>query len=168
DQIFQFVDYINTHLTRKNDFSKDFIMKSCLVLTDLEVKYKVDNFNDKNLSLIRQHWPSIKQAVQYGVDLANSFGSDAEPLTSVNALIPIAYYVFKNPGKTFRGTSDFEARNRELIRQWLIMALLKGAFGRASDTLLKDIRENIKASANPGADFPVQAINETIRKTGLS
>ena len=60
-------------------------MKSCLVLTDLPVVYKVQNFNNANLSLIRQQWPAIKKAVERGVDLANSFGIDRDNLTSVNA-----------------------------------------------------------------------------------
>ncbi len=74
DEIFNFVDRVNTQLTRRNDFDKDFIMKSCLVLTDLPVAYKVQNFNNANLTTIRQHWPKIKKAVEQGTDLANSFG----------------------------------------------------------------------------------------------
>ena len=37
EEMFNFVDRVNTQLTRRNDFDKDFIMKSCLVLTDLPV-----------------------------------------------------------------------------------------------------------------------------------
>lgn len=168
EEIFNFVDQVNTQLTRRNDFDKDFIMKSCLVLTDLPVAYKVQNFNNANLSLIRQHWPAIKKAVERGVDLANSFGIDRDNLTSANSLIPIIYYLFKNPKTSLRGATPFDARNAGRIRQWLIMALLKGAFGRASDNLLRDIRANIQALSNPGTDFPVDAINTTIGKTGLS
>ena len=43
-------------------------MKSCLVLTDLPVAYKVQNFNNANLTTIRQHWPKIKKAVEQGTD----------------------------------------------------------------------------------------------------
>lgn len=168
DEIFNFVDYINRGLTRENDFDKDFIMKSCLVLTDLAVVYKVQNFDAKNLTKIRENWPDIRSAVQRGVDLANSFGIDKENLTSVNALIPIIYFLFKNPTVTLRGTTPFEVRNAELIRRWLIMALLKGAFGRASDGLLHNIRASIQDTACPGSDFPVRAINTIFAKTGLS
>ena len=168
EEIFDFVDRVNTRPTRRNNFDKDFVMKSCLVLTDLPVAYKVQNFNNDNLSQIRQHWPAVKKAVEHGVDLANSFGIDRDNLTSVNALIPIIYYLFKNPGATLRGSTPFDARNAENIRRWLITALLKGAFGRASDSLLRNIRENIRALPNPGADFPVDSINATIVKTGLS
>ena len=56
EEIFNFVDHVNTELTRCNDFDKDFIMKSCLVLTDLPVAYKVHNFSNANLAIIRQNW----------------------------------------------------------------------------------------------------------------
>lgn len=168
DEIFSFVDTVNTELTRRNDFDKDFIMKSCLVLTDLPVVYKVQNFNNSNLELIRREWPAIKQAVKRGVDLANSFGIDRDNLTSVNALIPIIYFFLKNPSTTLRGSTPFDARNADRIRRWLIMALLKGAFGRASDGLLTGIRSKIQALSNPGADFPLEEINAAIAATGLT
>lgn len=167
EEIFNFVDYVNRELPRRNDFNKDFIMKTCLVLTDLPVAYKVQNFNNANLSAIRLNWSGIKKAVERGVGLVNLFGIDRDNLTSANALIPIIYYFFKNPSVTLRGSTPFDARNADCIRAWLITSLLKGAFGRASDNLLRDIRANIAACA-PGADFPVDAINATVAKTGLS
>jgi len=168
DEVFKFVDHLNSDLSRKNDFDKDFIMKSCLVLTDLPVVYKVENFNNKNLDLIRREWPNIKEAIEAGVNLINSFGVDRENLTSVNAIIPIMYFFFKNPGQTLLGTTPFEVNNSSRIRRWLIMVLLKGAFGRASDGLLNGIRSKIQATETPGADFPVQEINSFISQTGMS
>jgi uncharacterized protein with ParB-like and HNH nuclease domain len=168
EEIFSFVDRVNSQLTRRNELDKDFIMKSCLVLSDLPVVYKVQNFNEQNLALIRENWSGIKKAVERGVDLTNSFGIDRDNLTSANALIPITYYLYKNPTVTLRGSTPFEARNAENIRRWLIMALLKGAFGRASDGLLKDIRVCINALPNPGSDFPVAEITTIFARTGLS
>jgi hypothetical protein len=143
-------------------------MKSCLVITDLPVAYKVQNFNNTNLTTIRQHWPRIKKATEQGVDLANSFGIDRDNLTSANALIPIIYYLFKNPGVSLRGSTPFEARNANWIRRWLIMALLNGVFGGTSDNMLRDIRASLQGMSAAGADFPIDAINITIRKAGRS
>ena len=137
-------------------------MKSCLVLTDLPVAYKVQNFNIANLMTIRQHWPKIKKSVEFGVDLANSFGIDRDNLTSANALIPIIYYLFKNPAVSLRGSTPFEARNADAIRRWLIMALLNGVFGGTSDNMLRDIRASLQEMSDAGSDFPIEAINITI------
>ena len=168
DEIFNFVDRINTQLIRRNDFDKDFIMKSCLVLTDLSVAYKVRNFNNTNLATIRQHWPVIKKAVERGVNLANSFGIDRDNLTSANALIPIIYYLSKNPDVTLMGSTPFEARNADRIRRWLIMALLNGVFGGTSDNMLRDIRASLQAMSGAGANFPIDTINTMIQKAGRS
>ena len=63
EEIYNFVDTINGRLDRKNDVSKDFIMKACLVLSDLNHVYKVNNFTNHNLSVIRKNWPEIKNAI---------------------------------------------------------------------------------------------------------
>jgi uncharacterized protein with ParB-like and HNH nuclease domain len=167
DEIFKFVDSLNTAHSRKNDFDKDFIMKSCLVLTDLPVVYKVQNFDNTNLELIRDQWESIKYAIRAGVNLINSFGIDRENLTSVNAVIPIIYYLHKSQGKTLLGSTPFDVKNADRIRRWLIMVLLKGAFGRAADGLLIGIRSKIHVLADPHSDFPLEEINAQIDKTGM-
>lgn len=167
EEIFSFVDSLNADHTRRNDFDKDFIMKSCLVLTDLPVVYKVQNFNNSNLELIRNRWGDIKSAIRAGVSLVNSFGIDRENLTSVNALIPIIYFLYKNPNTSLLGSTPFDAKNADRIRRWLIMVLLKGAFGRAADGLLSSIRSKIHAVANPGADFPLDEVNAVIDTTGM-
>jgi Protein of unknown function DUF262 len=168
EEIFSFVDRLNTQLTGKNNFDKDFIMKSCLVLSGLAVVYKVENFNEKNLAVIREKWDSIKTSIEASVDLANSFGIDRDNLTSVNALIPIAHFVFKRSLTSLRGSTPYEARNSELIRRWLIMALIKGAFGRAADGLLNDIRKTIDGLTGGEPDFPATQITQIFVKTGLS
>lgn len=167
EEIFGFLDHVNAELTRKNDFDKDFIMKSCLVLSDLPVVYKVQHFNVNNLEIIRQKWDDIKSAIERGVDLANSFGIDEHNLTSVNALIPILYFMYKNPSITFQGSTNYERNNKNIIRRWLIMALLKGAFGRASDGLLANIRAIIE-KLQKGDDFPIASITEVFARTGLA
>jgi uncharacterized protein with ParB-like and HNH nuclease domain len=167
EQIFGFVDSINSQLTKPNDFDKDFVMKSCLVLSDLPVVYKVQNFNNDNLELIRRNWESIKSAIWRGVDLINSFGIDRNNLTSVNAIIPVMYYLLKHPGLTLRGSTTFEVANSATIRAWLIMVLLRGAFGRASDGLLTSIRAAMQSQEST-FDFPFDAISDVIVATGLS
>jgi hypothetical protein len=166
EEIYNFVDRLNSELTRKNDFDKDFIMKSCLVLTDLPVKYKVENFNNANLTQIEKNWKDIKSAIERGVDLSNYFGIDRENLTSANALIPIIYYLFRQPKRTLRGTTPFDKQNASAIRQWLLMTLLNNVFGGSSDTMLQTIREVLQTHGSTGTDFPVANINVAITRQG--
>ena len=115
-------------------------MKSCLVLLDLSVKYKVQNFNNATLGLIEENWKKIKSEIERGVDLSNFFGIDKENLASVNALIPMIYYLFKQPKQRLRGTTPFDKKNASNIRKWLLMAMLNNVFGGSSDTMLQTIR----------------------------
>jgi hypothetical protein len=115
EEIFRFVDRINKELMRWNDFDKDFIMKTCLVVADLRVAYKVQNFNAQNLQKIRNRWEDIKSAVERTVNMVNFFGIDRDNLTSANALIPLIYYLSSRPGLTLRCCTPFEARNLDLV-----------------------------------------------------
>jgi len=166
EEIYGFVDRLNDDLTRRNSFDKDFIMKASLVLTDLPIAYRVQNFSNHNLSKIQQAWPDIKSAIERGVDLANSFGIDRDNLTSANALIPVIYYLYRRPGLTLRGTTAFEARNAGGVRRWLIASLLNQVFGGASDNILRDMRTELQSHNEREADFPVAELNRVIAKAG--
>ncbi len=165
EEIFGFVNRLNNDLSRSNNLDKDFIMKSCLVLCDLPVQYKVENFNNKNLDLIQKNWKNIKAAIENAVNLINSFGIDRDTLTSANALIPIAYYLFKRPGTALLGTTPFDVRNAARIRSWLAMALLNNLFGGTSDNLLRDARTALNDHRSE-EDYPTEAINEKAAATG--
>jgi uncharacterized protein with ParB-like and HNH nuclease domain len=164
EEIYGFVDRLNKDLSRKNDFDKDIVMKSCLVLCDLPVKYQVENFNKANLELIFGKWDNIKNALERTVVLTNSFGIDRDTLTSANALIPIAYYFLKSPGLNLLGTSAFDSDNRSAVRKWLLLVLLNNVFGGQSDSLLTDLRAVVNAATLN--DFPTKELTAQISKSG--
>ena len=166
DEIYDFVDRLNERRLRKNDFDKDFVMKTCLVVTDLPVAYKVKNFNNQNLQKIQDSWDHIKSAIERAVDLVNFFGIDRNNLTSANALIPLIYYLFRRPGLTLRGSTPFEAGNASRVRKWIGTALLNGVFGGSSDNLLRELRGVIQTLNGSQADFPVEQITEAIKRSG--
>ena len=168
EEIYEFVDRLNEDLLRKNAFDKDFVMKACLVLSDLRVQYKVENFNNQNLTLIQSNWSDIKAAIEGAVSLANSFGIDRDTLTSANALIPIAYYLMRLSRRLLGGSSPFDTRNTEVIRRWLTAALLNNVFGGSSDTVLRDIREALRQSADESPDFPLAEIQKKLVERGRS
>jgi uncharacterized protein with ParB-like and HNH nuclease domain len=165
EEIYGFVDRINNDLPHKNNFDKDFIMKSCLVLTDLPVQYKVDNFNNTNLEAIYTNWKNIKNAIERAVRLVNTFGIDRDTLTSANALIPIIYYLIQRPAMDLLGSTPLDVSNSSAIRQWLTMALLNNVFGGTSDNLLRDLR-NILVDKKDTPDFPLDSLNSEIAKSG--
>lgn len=167
DEIYGFVDHINKELTRKNNFNKDFIMKSCLVVSDLSVAYRLQNFTNKNLALIQTNWGNIKDAIRRGVDIVNSFGIDENTLTSNNAIIPVIYYLLHHPKVNLRGDTPLDVKNSTSVRRWVTAALLNNVFGGSSDSMLNIIRATLQEHSAEVA-FPVDAINAVIARAGRS
>ncbi|MCK5296551.1 MAG: DUF262 domain-containing protein, partial [Alphaproteobacteria bacterium] len=126
------------------NFSKDFILKSCLVLNDFKnIAFKVDNFNNKNMAKIEKNWDSITSSIRQAVQLVSSFGYNKQTLKSNNAVIPIAYFLYNNELTDSFVSSTKNAKDRKNIKRWLDLSLIKRVFGGQSDNILKKIRKII-------------------------
>jgi hypothetical protein len=165
EEIYGLVDLLNNELgmSHKNDLDKDFIMKACLVLSDLSVQYRVSNFNKINLALIEKNWEAIKRAIENGVQLINDFGIDRDTLTSANALIPIIYYLYKHPKLDLLECTPSNVRNISLIRTWFTMALLNNVFGGHSDQVLSETRRILREKHDQ-MEFPSSSLNNELSK----
>jgi len=162
EELTSFVDHLNTQLPATNNYGKDFLLKSCLVLSDLPVRYRVGQFNRENVSKIEDEWPEIREAIETAATLINQFGINEKTLTSRNAVIPIAYY-FKETGLTIdklRRSDERYYRTKQDIKTWLLTSLLHGTFTGNADTVLRTVREVIRTSE--GDSFPMEAINEEV------
>ncbi len=127
---------------------KDDVLKACLVLIDdLEIQYKISNFNNSTVQKIASNWKSIKAALETTLELMDRYRIDNNSLSSGNSLLPIAYYLSKNGflGEKFLNTDNVEHLQiqRKTI-EWLALVTFKRVFGASSDTALKNIRDLIK------------------------
>lgn len=161
-----FVDELNKQLTRKNDLNKDFVMKSCLVLLNLPVAYRVSSFTKETCARIKADWNEIREAIRKAVDAANAFGIDESTLTSANALIPVAFYLHQHPELTLRGESAVEVANATRVRVWLLGALLTRVLGGSSDAMLTRFREALQERFRPNGDFPIEGLDAAARAAG--
>lgn len=138
--------------------SKDFILKVFLYLYSKDIKFKVTNFSKENARNFEDKWSEIRNAILEVFDLIKTFGFSDSTLTSKNALIPIVYYIYhKSITKDFSVSVKFE-KDRENIRKWLHIMLIKMVFGSQADTVLTQIR---KAFTD---DFDKLKIDENIRE----
>lgn len=155
EEITNFVDSIND-IGRYFTFTKDFVLKNCLVLSDIKnIAFKVDNFKSENMKKIEKNWNRIKESIKTAILLVSNFGYNYQTLVSTNAVIPIAYYIFKNKLQNSFITSNNFRSEREKIRKWLTLSLIKKAFSGTPDSVLSPIRDKINESDKI---FPIEQI----------
>jgi hypothetical protein len=141
---------------------RDWILKTCLMLTGVDVRFKVKNFNAEQVAHIQQEWLSIKECIKATFLLIRRFGINPQSLTSKNAVIPICYYLYKkqNESQPLYKTINNLAKcheQRAAISQWFYMALLKGVFGGQADNLLTSMRDVLDKHLGDSV-FPLQKV----------
>ena len=155
--ILQFVDEIND-IGGGFDFNKNIVLKSCLVLSDLpDIASKVDNFNSKNMNKIEANWEPVSSALRSTIKLISKYGCNRENFNAKRAIIPIAYFIFKNEcGDQILDGGKWEG-DRKAIKEWLARVILKETFGTSSeaDYIYPGMRNLI--NANIGR-FPLREI----------
>jgi uncharacterized protein with ParB-like and HNH nuclease domain len=137
DEIEAFLKSLNS----KGDkfwFNNDFLMRSCLVLSDLPVLFKVNSFKSQNVQLVKDNWEQIKVALIKTVDLLQSFGFSGSLLTSQNSVIVIAYHFMKG--------GDNSTETKEGIIKYLLHALLKNVYGGQGDQVITSFRNGFRKS----------------------
>lgn len=163
--IYELVDNLND-IGEKFNLTKDFVLKSCLVLSDIPtIEFRVSNFKRVNMEKIESCWESISRALTETVRLISSWGFSGQTLVSAYAIIPLAYYLFKlgSPSNFIYGNKHIE--DRMLMRKWLQIALLKRTFSGNPDNVLRPIRKVIQENFT---SFPYYAILDELKGTNKS
>lgn len=165
EEIIKFVDEIND-IGGGFNFNKDFVLKSSLVINEFsDFAFKVDNFNKANMLKIEKNWDALTSAIRVAVKLVSSFGYNRETLTSNNAIIPIAYYLYKIGATESYPTSTRNLADKEKIKKWLILSLVKRAFSGQPDNVLRPIRKIILENHD---NFPTELIIDKFKGTTKS
>jgi len=138
--------------------SQDFILKSILVLSDVDVQFKIRNFSKSNVAVFEEKWDKIRKSIITTFQLLEQLNFNDTILKSKNATIPIAYYIYKNSLWDSITKSTYNQEDKKTISRWLTLSLIKGIFGGTSDSVLKEIRDIISKSSFQ--IFPAEQIYE--------
>ncbi|MCI5193765.1 MAG: DUF262 domain-containing protein [Candidatus Electrothrix sp. AU1_5] len=150
--------------------SKDLVLKTFLFLYSKDIKFRVTNFSKDNAKEFESEWGRIRDAILSTFDLLETYGFSDYTLTSKNAIIPITYYLYhRQISKDYSTKIEFKGE-REIIKKWLHIALIKKIFGGQADSVLTQIRKvftsdikNLKIKPEI-TEFPVNEINKNIKK----
>ena len=84
-------------------------------------------------------------------------------LEQKNAAIPVIYYIYYNNLETTISSPIYKNKeNKDRIAKWLILTFIKSVFGGQTDTVLKKMRDVLKA--NLGKDFPDKELMDAFKK----
>ena len=120
--------------------STDYVVKAFLFLFHKSVKSQINSFNKDFCKKIEDNWENIRDSIFSMFDLLRYYGFDSSTLTSVNATMPILYYLFhKGVFKDFKDKIEYK-EDRLIIQKWLNKILLRRAYGKSSDSALTKTR----------------------------
>lgn len=143
------------------DVSQDLILKSILVLSDSDIRFKIENFGKSNIAIFESKWADIRKSLVATFQLLEQLGFNDSLLRAKNAAIPVAYYIYKNDLADSIIKTTYDSNDKKNIAKWLAMSLLKGTFGGQSDGILKSIRDVIIKSTS--GKFPINDIFDKFR-----
>jgi len=143
-------------------FDRDFVLKTSLVVLGLGARYDVEKLRDDKLKRkISDNWGKITNSIFFVRDIlvSKTFIRSDKALTSYNALIPIIYlhYHFSEQWGNIRPIKDY-----------LLRALLAGAFSGRPDGLIDKITNNIKECESFDKKLIFRIMQEDGRELELS
>lgn len=124
--------------------SEDFLLKTCLVLFNENIKFQVKNFSRDIALTFDENWDRVEKSVIAAFALLDSWGLNDASVRAKNAVIPIIYYIFYNNLENTINKMTACGEEKKAMRKWLCISLLKGVFGGQPDTVLTRIRGVLK------------------------
>ena len=162
EQVYHLVDYLNKNCGSTFYFSKNFILKTLLVCSEKDVRFRAENVSQK--TRLEDIWLEVKISLEITVKLLSQFGMNFQTLTAPNAAVCIAYYIFKRKLRESYLTDRTKESEREQIRIWLLKSQLARIFGGQTDRVLTIIRGAIKTAIESNQlDFPAASIEKALQ-----
>lgn len=149
-------------------FSQDVVLKAGLMLAGIsDIAFKVKNFTTDNMAALDHQWDSIGDSLKLSVGLLSDFGLSDATLSAKSVIIPVAYYLHsRGLGDGYR-TAIAHAPDRALLRSWVLRSLVvRGIWGSALDTLLRDLRTVLDERGKSG--FPMAELERAMALRGKS
>lgn len=142
--------------------SADFILKTCLVLFNDNIKFQVKNFDRSSVQVFDDNWDRIKDALIATFKLIESWGFNDSNLRAKNAVIPLVYYIYHKSLENDINNQAHHTSEKYTMRKWLCLSLLKRVFGGQPDAVLTTIRKILKNNISKN-EFPLEAIKEAFK-----
>jgi Protein of unknown function DUF262/Protein of unknown function (DUF1524) len=140
-------------------FTRDFVLKACLVLLDKGARYNVEKFRDTSVrTTIMNDWEKITDSIKAVKDFiyGSTFLKTDKTVPSYLSLVPLIYLRYHFEDQWNENDSD--------LKKYLIRTSLTGSFGGNPDQLLDKLVSNLKEHSA----FDLSEMFGVIREDGRS
>src|SRR5215213_6330853 len=140
-------------------FTRDFVLKTCLVLLGKGARYNVEKFREAKVrETIMEDWDNITDAIKAVKDFVygSTFLKTDKTIPSYLSLVPLIYV-------RYHYEDEWDKKEQE-FQQYLIRTSLTGVFGGNPDQLLDKLVTNIVERAT----FDLPEILGVVRTEGRS
>lgn len=145
---------------------REFILRSCLFICDLDFQFQIQNFTPANIRLIEQHWVEIKRSLLFTASILRTNGLFGENLASHNIVMLVGYYAYWLNRTSTAAEHMIAMSDQERIRRWVVMFIFQGLLSLQTSTTFKAIRNVLREARRHGTEFPAEALVEAVRGTG--
>jgi hypothetical protein len=165
EEVRALVQELNSGGAREFAFSKDVVLKTALMIAQVDLRFRVTNFTKANMKKVEDSWDTTRAALIRAATLLSRFGFSTRSLTAHSVVIPIAYFLAsKALGESYLDSSATSS-DRERLQNWVNRSLMKrGIWGSGLDSTLSRIRHAIDLSDKP--TFPVREIQSEMALIG--
>ncbi len=135
EQMEELLESLNRHGFK---FTRDFVLKTCLVLFDRGARYKVEKFRKPGVrERIEAEWTSVAESIKDVLDYVRgeTYIQCGKALPSYLVLIPLVYLRFHHKRAWERASG---------LVEYVLRTSLTGAFGGNSDSLLDALVNKIR------------------------
>jgi len=153
----ELVDEVNTLGNPSFRISRDFILKTGLVLFSNDIRFKLKNFNLSMVNTIENNWVKMRKCIISAFQLFTELGFNDTNFRAKNAAIPIIFYIYTHNLEDEITKTTYSLEEKRTIGKWLTLTFLRGIFGGQPDQVLTKIK-NIFNDGNGGNSFPYSEI----------
>jgi Protein of unknown function DUF262 len=167
EEVRALVQQLNTGGPREFNFSKDLVLKTALLISGVDIRFRVSNFTQDNMKKVEATWDQTRDSLLRAATLMDMFGFSGRTLTADSVVVLIAYHMYRRNLADGYLHSSADAADRLTIQKWVIRSLVKrGIWGSGLDTLLTRLRRVVDEH---GQDrFPADALEREMGQLGKS
>lgn len=159
------IDQLNTILQPRRVVTREFVLRSCLFLNDLNFSIKVQNFVPSNIRLLEQSWERVKTVLRFSADYLREHGFYGDGLPGSNVLMLVAYYVHRVNADS--DTLLLSEQDKQRLRCWIILLSYHGLLGTQTNSTFMTYRSAVRRGLReqPGV-FPWCEVAQSFARQG--